>query len=391
MFFFVAIVAVVFWAAHGAVYCFFVRFFAIRSVNARIILALVLFFLSVSFIAAAALLRMHDGPLARLAYSGAAIWLGALINLLVFIGLAALINLAAGVFRRKPNGLVLGAAVLAAAVFYSGWGLWAAYHPRVEEVSVPVAGLPAAWEEKIIVQLSDVHLGAALGPDYLRRLAGQVNALDPDVILITGDLFDGMAGDPAPFIESLNRLRAKSGIFFVSGNHEVYTGMNKVMAALSQTDIRVLDDDLAEIDGLQIIGAGYASYLAGKDIKAMIMAKENFDRAKPGILMFHSPTDIDRTGLAGQNVRVSMYFSSDTGFTAAKELGIDLQLSGHTHKGQLFPFGLLTRLIYRGFDYGLNKSGDMHVYTSSGAGVWGPTMRTSGRCEITLIKLTNAK
>jgi len=105
--------------------------------------------------------------------------------------------------------------------------------------------------------------------------------------------------------------------------------------------------------------------------------------------MFHSPTNISPNGKTNGNSHASMYFSSDTGFSGAKELGADLQLSGHTHAGQLFPFGLVTKLIYRGYDYGLKQSGDLAVYTSSGTGVWGPTMRTSGLCEIVSLKLSS--
>ncbi len=386
--FFIIALAVL-WAAHGAVYYFFIHFFAIESGGLKAGLAVILFVLSVSFIVSAVLVHWHENPVTRLAYEGAAIWLGAFVNFLIFIGLAVLISATLGFFGFKPNALVLGTIVLAAVACYSVYGIRNAYHPRVKEVSVAMDNLPPVWQERTIIQLSDVHLGAVLGSDYLSRLVDRVNALNPDIILITGDLFDGSAGNLEQFVAPLNRLKASHGIYFVLGNHEVYLGVPKVMDVLAQTQIHVLDNDVADIDGLQIIGASYASYIEGRDIVAAVESRDNFDRGEPSILMFHSPTDISPNGKTNGNSHASMYFSSDTGFSGTKELGADLQLSGHTHAGQLFPFGLVTKLIYRGYDYGLKQSGDLAVYTSSGTGVWGPTMRTSGLCEIVSLKLSS--
>jgi uncharacterized protein len=385
-FLFFILIFIILWAAHGAVYYFIISSFALHGSGAKIFLGSALFVLSVSFVIAAVLVRWHDGFITRLFYLGASVWLGVLINLLLFIGLAGLISVIGGVFGHKPNPAIFGVIVLTAVVFYSGYGVWSARHPQVKELSVAIKNLPAAWKGRTAVQLSDVHLGAVQDKDYLSRLADRVNALHPDIIFITGDLFDGMAGDLTPFIGPLNLLEAPEGVYFVSGNHEMYSGIAKAMAALERTNIRVLDDDVVNIDGLQIIGASYVSFSQGKDVKKTIEAKENFDKTGPSIMLFHAPTDIGSVRKTDNNSHADMYFSSDTSFSAAKDLGVGLQLSGHTHKGQVFPFGFVTGLIYRGYDYGLRRSGDLSVYTSSGTGVWGPTMRTSGKCEIVVIR-----
>ena len=239
-------------------------------------------------------------------------------------------------------------------------------------MDISIKNLPAVWKGKIIVQLSDIHLGQIHGVGDLQNLAAQSNAQNPDLILITGDLFDGMDGELNNFVKPLNSLRAKRGVFFVTGNHETYLGLDKTLAVLKQTRIKILNNETVNLEGLQIVGINYAEReeaggSSGKLARKtnFINASKGFDRTKPGILMHHTPINLEQ----------------------AKAAGIALQLSGHTHKGQLWPFGLITRLIYGKYHYGLHAMGDFQIYTTNGAGTWGPPLRTGNTPEIPVFRL----
>jgi hypothetical protein len=216
-----------------------------------------------------------------------------------------------------------------------------------------------------VVQLSDVHLGHILGTAFLRDIVQKVNTLDPVMVLITGDLFDGMDGRLDELVVPLNDLRAPWGIYFVTGNHETYLGTDRAFAALRKTKVRILHDEMVVVNGLQIIGIDFPEREFSKDIAAVIQTLPEYNRQMPSLLLYHSPTQVEQ----------------------AKAAGIRLQLSGHTHHGQIFPIQIISRLIYQKYYTGLHVEGDYTIYTSSGAGTWGPTMRTGNHPEITVIHL----
>ena len=164
---------------------------------------------------------------------------------------------------------------------------------------------------------------------------------------------------------SLNRLVAPQGIYFVTGNHETYLGVERAIAALRTTPVRVLSDESVVVDGLQVVGISYPHRGHALDFAAKMAALPNFDPALPSLLLYHSPTQV----------------------AAAKAAGINLQLSGHVHQGQIFPLQFFTRLLFGKYHHGLHEEGDYTLYTSSGAGVWGPTMRTGNHPEIVVIQL----
>ena len=185
------------------------------------------------------------------------------------------------------------------------------------------------------------------------------------MIVITGDLFDGMDGNLDGLVGPLENLRVSDGIFFITGNHETYLGIDKTFSILEKTQVAILDDAVKNIRGLQLVGISYPERGESKDIVKVMEALPGFEKNKPTILLYHSPVQID----------------------TIKNSGVDLQLSGHTHAGQLFPLGLITRLVYKGYDYGLRTLGDFSIYTSNGVGTWGPPMRTGNTPEIVNITL----
>ena len=215
------------------------------------------------------------------------------------------------------------------------------------------------------MQLSDVHLGRILGADFLARAVAEVNAQKPAMVLITGDLFDGADGDLEELVAPLNRLVAPQGVYFVTGNHETYLGVERSCAALRTTPVRVLADECVVIGGLQVIGISYPERGHTLGFAEKMAKLPGFNPAQPSILLYHSPTQVAQ----------------------AKAAGINLQLSGHVHQGQIFPLQFITRLIFGRYYHGLHREGDYTLYTTSGTGVWGPTMRTGNHPEIVVIHL----
>lgn len=245
------------------------------------------------------------------------------------------------------------------------YGVWNASHPIITHINVTIPHLPENWKGKRIVQLSDIHLGYVYQPDFMGRVAAQVETLQPEMVVITGDLLDGMDGNLEHSLDSLDDIHAPKGVLFITGNHETYYGLDKTFALLKRTRVRILQDEVVDMEGLKVIGLSYPERGEKKDMVGVLNSLGDSWKGSPNILLYHSPTYIEKF----------------------KEAGINLQLSGHTHKGQIFPFNLITKLIYHGHDYGLYQSGDYTLYTTNGIGTWGPSMRIGNRPEIVAITL----
>lgn len=213
--------------------------------------------------------------------------------------------------------------------------------------------------------LSDIHAGSILEKKYLDNVVRKTMAEKPDIIFITGDLFDGTDGNLERFAPSLEKLEAPLGIFFVTGNHETYIGVPEIAAVLDKTKIKILDNAAIQIEGMNILGLSYPKEPSGKNnLTDQINRQKDFLAGRPTILLYHEPAQISQIAGTG---------------------AIDLMLSGHTHKGQLWPFNFITGWIFKGFDYGYYKIGNFQLYTSSGIGTWGPPMRTGSDSEIVVI------
>ncbi|MFH1523048.1 MAG: metallophosphoesterase [Patescibacteria group bacterium] len=376
-------------AVHWAVYCFLSQALKIVERKSEIILLIVMLTLSFSFIIFALLTRIWESKITTFLYFSSGLWYGLLINLLLSAGVYWIIILLFKFFKVDQDMALIGQIAIILAIIYTGLGVYNAFFPVVKNITVEIKDLPTEWQGKTIVQLSDLHLGRVLGKGFLNRVVNKVNTLNPEAVVITGDLFDGMDGNIASFTGLLDSLKARQGTYYVTGNHDIYIGFEEVMETLNKTKINVLKDKTVNVNGLQIIGVSWPDFNENKDIKKIILSDENFSLDEPSILLYHSPANIFSIIKGKSQWHNSIYFTPDVDFKIAKELGIDLQLSGHTHKGQVFPFGFITKLIYGGYDYGLNKKNGFTIYTTSGTGVWGPTMRTEGRSEIVAITLRN--
>ncbi|HVK77413.1 MAG TPA: metallophosphoesterase [Kofleriaceae bacterium] len=233
--------------------------------------------------------------------------------------------------------------------------------PVVKRVRVPLARLPV--DTYTIVQLTDVHIGAVIGREFAEELVRRVNALRPDLIVITGDLVDGRLTELRPHIDPLRGLRARDGVYAVTGNHEYYWNLEPWLDHLRSLGIRLLRNAHVTIaDAFVLAGADDASF--DEDVPRAVAGR---DRRLPLVLLAHHPRTITR----------------------AMAAGVDLQLSGHTHGGQLLPWGWLAR-IWDPKVAGLGRFGDTWLYVSEGTGYWGPPLRVGTRCEISAITLTAA-
>jgi len=264
------------------------------------------------------------------------------------------------------------AAVPLIAAVVSAWGLFnARRRAAVRRVDIPVAGLAAALHGFTIAQISDVHVGPTIKRGYLAAIVGAVNGLRADLIAVTGDLVDGSVSHLAAEVQPLADLSARHGVFFVTGNHEYYSGAEGWVAHLRRLGMRVLLNEHAVLrhDGALLVVAGVTDYgavhfypdQASDPARAMAGAPA---QATMKLLLAHQPRSAP----------------------AAEAAGYHVQLSGHTHGGQFLPWNFLVRL-QQPFTAGLAKLGKLWVYTSRGTGYWGPPLRLGAPSEITLVRL----
>ncbi len=331
--------------------------------HGRLWIAIVLGLLSVSFVAASLLAFRYTNSAVRAFYRAAAVWTG-LVSFLFFAALSSWIIL--GIARIAGLGVdfhrivewLFGAAVVAGlyGVFNASW-------TRITRATVRLANLPPAWRGRTAALISDVHLGHVRNGSFLRRLVAKVLHEKPDAIFIAGDLYDGTAIDAKRAAQPLSELKAPQGVYFVAGNHEQFGDDSKYLHAVAAAGVRVLSNEKVEVDGLQIIGVPYR-HAALEEHFASVLRGMRVDRDRASILLTHAP-DHPAT---------------------AEAAGVSLQLSGHTHLGQFVPWSWMARRVYREFVYGLRRIGKMQVFTSSGAGTWGPPLRLGSNPEIVMLQ-----
>ncbi len=246
------------------------------------------------------------------------------------------------------------------------YGILHAKKITLKNIEIKLPNLSAAWLDRKAIWISDLHLGQINGPSFTEKVANMVQALRPDIIFIGGDLFDGTkAIDLKKSIAPLKKLTPPLGVYFISGNHEEFGNSEMFFKAVRDIGIRTLVDEIADVDGLQIIGVDYKNSRKREKFRE-ILSNLSIDRSKPSILLKHEPKDLD----------------------VASGAGVTFQISGHTHQGQMMPFGYIASLIYKGYSYGFKKFRNMQVLVSSGTGTWGPPIRIGTDSEIVILKFS---
>jgi len=264
------------------------------------------------------------------------------------------------------RGLAIGAGV--AAVGTVGYGVSQAMGaPRLDRVTIPLAKLPRRLDGMRVALVSDIHLGPILGRPHTERIVRMINDLDADLVAIVGDLVDGTVAELGPAAEPLARLRAKHGSYFVTGNHEYFSGYAEWIAEVDSLGVKVLANERVDLDGLDLAGVNDVTggqYAHGPDFAAALGDR---DRTRPVVLLAHQPVQVEE----------------------AARHGVDLQLSGHTHGGQIQPFGAIVRLQQPVIS-GLATIDGTKVYVTNGAGFWGPPVRVGAPPQISLVTLRSA-
>jgi predicted MPP superfamily phosphohydrolase len=346
---FISIVQSILFLGHWFFYRTLVRFFGVTSPAMLLTLKVVLGLLSVSLVLTSFFAFRYSNVLVRYLYTTAASWLGIFY---LFILASALCWIFYGI------EILIGFALVASLYAFIN-----ACTIRMTRISIQLPHLPEQWKGKTAVWVSDTHLGQVRGYGFAQQVATKIESLHPDIVFIGGDLYDGLAVDLDRIIKPFSRISAPYGTFFITGNHEEFYDNTPYLQAVRRAGIHVLDNEKVELDGLQIIGVDYKDSRREEQFRA-ILKEMNIDPQKPSILLKHAPLHLQ----------------------VAREHRISFQLSGHTHQGQVFLFRWITSKVYRGYDYGLNWFGDLLVYTSSGAGTWGPPMRLDTKPEIVVIR-----
>jgi predicted MPP superfamily phosphohydrolase len=362
LFFFISIVQSILFLGHWFLYRTLVRFFGVTSPAKLLTLKVVLALLSVSLVLTSFLAFRYSNVLVRCLYTTAASWLGILYLFIlasmlcwIFYGLAKLIHFPMD--RKILIEMMIGFALVASLYGFINAGMI-----RMTRISIQLPHLPEKWKGKTAVWVSDTHLGQVRGYGFAQHLAAKIEGLHPDIVFVGGDLYDGLAVDLDRVIEPFSRISAPYGIYFITGNHEEFLDNIPYLQAVRHAGIKVLYNEKVELNGLQIIGVDYRDSRTEGQFRT-ILQKMAIDPRKPSILLKHAPLHLQ----------------------VAREQRISLQLSGHTHHGQVFLFRFITSMVYQGYDYGLKWFGDLLVYTSSGAGTWGPPMRLDTKPEIVVI------
>jgi predicted MPP superfamily phosphohydrolase len=358
----VAVVQTILLAVHWFIYHTWIAFWWPLSSSATLALRTTMLLLAFSFIPGALLGFYYTNRLVTMLYRLAAVWLG----LLNFFFLAACLCWAAWAAMALP-GLTPDKPLLAS-IFYglavatSLYGLVNARIIRIRRSPIELDGLPESWRGRSALIVSDLHLGHVNGAGFSRRIVALAARLKPDVIFIPGDLFDGGKANAASLAEPLRALAPPFGTYFSTGNHDEFGDTSHYAKVLADIGIRVLANEKVTVDGLEIVGIGYHD--AGYPIRLRAtLESQGLVPGRASILLNHVPNRLP----------------------IVERAGISLQISGHTHRGQIFPFTWLTRRAFGKFIYGLQRFGALQVYTSSGVGTWGPPMRVGTHSEVVLL------
>ncbi|HEU0085742.1 MAG TPA: metallophosphoesterase [Candidatus Paceibacterota bacterium] len=363
MFSFFTIMLGILLLGHAVAYLVFVALFRDFANQHLFPIRSIFILLAVSFVGATFLVREYDSIITQIFYTLAASWVGFLLYIVIAGILFFLIWLVSHFAFPGVSIVWIGKILLAIALLVGVYGVYNANTIRVTEYTISLPGLPESWKGRKAVFVSDMHLGPVRREKFADKVARKINELNPDIVFDAGDLYDGGTGNAARMIEPLRGINAPLGYYFVTGNHEEYGDTSVYKNAISNTGIVILDDQAVEVEGVRIIGAEYSTTRNAQSLQ-YVLDRIPAENEMPTILIKHVPFDLD----------------------VAESNGINLQLSGHTHRAQVWPMMYITRAVYKGYDYGLKNLGALQVLVTDGVGTWGPPLRVGTNSELVLIR-----
>jgi predicted MPP superfamily phosphohydrolase len=261
------------------------------------------------------------------------------------------------------RGAAIFAGLTAAAV--TGYGVKTALGPpRINRVQIPIKKLPRAMDRTRLAVVSDIHLGPLAGSHHVGRIVDLINSTGADIVCVVGDLVDGTVAELGRFARPLADIKSRRGAYFVTGNHEYYSGFRPWVDEVARLGVRPLRNERVALDGLDLAGVNDLGGADYRDAPDFGKALGDRDPTRPVVLMAHQPVVAHR----------------------AAKYGVDLQVSGHTHGGQMAPFNLLVKL-QQPVVSGLGTVDGIPVFVTNGAGFWGPPVRVGAPPQVTVIDL----
>ncbi len=352
-----SIISVLFFFANVLVFKNFTLIFGIYDSGQKFFCGILIAALSGGFVLMTLVEKYFSNFIIRALYTITAVWTGVFVYFFLASGVYNIVS------SFGLSNQIFGSTLFVSAVILSIYGFFHHRKIYIKRINIEIPNIPDVWRGRTAVWMSDLHLGSIRGKRFSEKVTKISNSLSPDIVFIGGDLFDGtQAIDLKKASNPLSGLFSKLGIFFIAGNHEEFGDTKPFIEVVKSLNIKILRDEIIEIDGVQIAGVDYMTCLK-KENFVEVLNSLKIDKNKPSILLKHEPKDLD----------------------IAENAGFSLQISGHTHKGQQWPFNHLVDLIYKGHGYGLKKYGKMDVLVSSGVGSWGPPIRVGTDCEFLFI------
>ncbi|MBN1621033.1 MAG: metallophosphoesterase [Endomicrobiales bacterium] len=333
--------------------------------NIRVILRIVFLLSALSFFIGETYSQRVVSPIAKpIAFYGTA-WMGVIAIAITVFLLADILRI---FFRSESFRYYSTISAVCLTLLLSAYSLFnGTRQPVVKTIELGFQKLPDNLNGFTIVHLSDLHINLAKSQKWLQKIIDKTNGLNPDLIVITGDLIDGDLCKANHFCDTLVRFKSNNGVYAIAGNHEFYAGIELFEKIAENSNITVLRNEKVMIaDNIELIGI------------------DDVQTAK----RFNEPTDfVDKTlnSINNKNLVILLSHQPDV-FDKARRYGVDLQLSGHTHAGQIPPFDIIVQFAFR-YPYGLYKRGSSYIYTTSGTDLWGPPMRLFSKNEIIKIVL----
>ncbi len=371
----------IFFSIYAAInYYIFIRGWQALSIypHLRILYLIIFLFLSLSYIAAKIFAKAIPGLLYDIILWAGSFWFALMIYFLLAVIMLDVIRLFNWQLNFFPpfvkenyplTKFIAAAAVILVTVIIVAAGYLNTRNVHVKTLNINLPKGKSAAKQLNAALVSDIHLSPMDNEKFLSKIVDKINSLNPDIILIAGDLFDDHAEilNKREIGPSLLKLKSKYGAYAITGNHEFINGIESAAAFIQSYNIKLLRDTSILIDSsFYLIGRDDRAkkQFTGRDRKPLEEIVQSVDKAFPSILMDHTPL----------------------GLNEAERNGIDLQLSGHTHHGQMFPANLITKMIYE-VSWGYLKKGRTQYYVSCGAGTWGPPVRTGSNSEIVNLKI----